>query len=176
MRCLFNHDFNFPLGRTSAGNLKLKEDDTGLWMRCKPTDTSFSRDLKVNIDAGVVSQQSFAFRTIEDDWNKHIEEGEVVYERTLKRVQLYDVSPVTFPAYEDTTVALRSFEAKKQEFEAIAIQQLSNNKESEERETPPAETVESGSANDGGEPVEDMSEIETDLRIRETKMREALRK
>ena len=51
---------------------------------------------------------SFAFKTIADEWRENEDNTET---RTLKEVQLYEVSPVTFPAYADTTVALRSLES-----------------------------------------------------------------
>ena len=62
-----------------------------------------ARDLVVLMERGDVSQMSFGFRTLEDSWEKV--DGQNV--RTLKRVSLFDVSPVTFPAYPDTDVAVR---------------------------------------------------------------------
>ena len=142
VRCLFNHDFNYPLGRTSAGNLELREDETGLFMRCKPTDTTFARDLKTNIAAGVVSQQSFAFMVSEQRWEFKKEGDQVITERTILKVApLYDVSPVTYPAYEDTTVALRSLEEYRNK--EIALQP-------EDREqTNPDNSKVAGNENDG---------------------------
>jgi iron uptake system EfeUOB component EfeO/EfeM len=58
----------------------------------------------VSIDRGDVDQMSFKFRTLKDRWLKNTE-GEVV--RDLLEVQLFEVSPVTFPAYPQTEVGLR---------------------------------------------------------------------
>ena len=106
VRALFNHDRNFVLGRTTNDTLKLKEDRDGLYMECFPPDTQWARDLKVSVDRGDVTQMSFGFSTITDRWETKDEENI----RTLEEVELFDVSVVTFPAYPDTSVALRSME------------------------------------------------------------------
>jgi uncharacterized protein len=104
VRALWNHDPNHVLGRTRSGTLRLSEDEHGLAIEVDPPDTQMARDLVVLMERGDVSQMSFGFRTIEDSWEKV--DGQNV--RTLKRVSLFDVSPVTFPAYPDTDVAVRS--------------------------------------------------------------------
>ena len=110
-RALFNHDRNFVLGRQSAGTLKLKEDKTGLHIEIDPPDTSFARDLMVSIGRGDITQQSFGFTVKKDEW-KDLDGEEPL--RTLTEIaELFDVSPVTFPAYPDTNVAVRSLEAAK---------------------------------------------------------------
>ncbi len=109
IRALFNHDPNQVLGRNRAGTLKLAEDDTGLAIAITPPDTQAGRDLTVSIERGDVSQMSFGFRTLSDEWS--MEDGDQV--RTLKAVRLFDVSPVTFPAYPQTDVALRGLETWK---------------------------------------------------------------
>lgn len=107
---LFNHDSNIVLGRTSAGTLSLKEDKTGLFMEIDPPDTQAARDLMVSIERGDIKQQSFGFTVNSDIWETV--DGEEI--RTIKEVEeLFDVSPVTYPAYPDTTVALRSLEDNK---------------------------------------------------------------
>ena len=85
----------------------LAEDDEGLSVRIEPPETSYARDLVASVERGDISGMSIGFRTITDEW--HLEDGEPV--RTLKAVRLYDVSPVTFPAYADTDVALRALSA-----------------------------------------------------------------
>lgn len=104
IRALWNHDPNFVLGRNRSGTLKLKEDKTGLQVEIDAPDTQWARDLLVSIERGDVSQMSFGFRTIDDIWEK--KEGELI--RTLRKVECFDVSPVTFPAYVDTDVSVRS--------------------------------------------------------------------
>jgi HK97 family phage prohead protease len=119
VRALWNHDPNHVLGRTTSKTLRLKEDDVGLAIEIDPPDTQMARDLVTLIERGDVSQMSFGFRTITDDWR--MQDGETI--RTLKEVELWDVSPVTFPAYPDTDVAVRGFEAYKatQDGAAVAV-------------------------------------------------------
>lgn len=108
IRALFNHDPNYVLGRNKAGTLKLSEDAQGLAVDITPPDTQFARDLAVSIERGDVTQMSFGFETIADEWMKNAA-GE--YTRTLVEVKLWDVSPVTFPAYQQTDIAARSLQA-----------------------------------------------------------------
>ena len=106
IRALFNHDSNHVLGRNKAGTLKLSEDEKGLAIEVEPPDTQFARDLMVSIERGDVDQMSFGFRVLHDEWERGEDEEKDL--RTLRKVQLFDVSPVTFPAYEGTDVAVRS--------------------------------------------------------------------
>jgi hypothetical protein len=179
IRCLFNHDMNYPLGRVSAGNLELQEDETGLGMRCKPTDTTYSRDLKVNIAANVVKEQSFSFfikdRKKDQIWESRIENGIEKLYRTILRCRVMDVSPVTYPAYEDTDVSVRCIDEYRNSEEYKKIIEEHNATETRIEPQPPADTGASESASGGETPGEDMSEIETDLRIRETKLRNAVK-
>jgi HK97 family phage prohead protease len=109
VRSLFNHNPDKILGRTKSGTLKLEEDDDGLNSVTDPADTTYARDLLVSIERGDVDQMSFSFSVPEggDSWEE-TEDGDV---RTLRDVNLYDISPVTFPAYPDTDVAVRSHKA-----------------------------------------------------------------
>jgi HK97 family phage prohead protease len=104
---LFNHDQNQVLGRTGV-NLELTIDDTGLKYTLTPPDTQLGRDLLENVRQGIISQSSFAFTIAPDKdaqkWQKSSERG-VKYERTINNIDhLFDVSPVTTPAYPDTEV------------------------------------------------------------------------
>lgn len=114
VRALFNHDPNFILGRNRSNTLVLKEDSRGLAIEIVLPDTQTVRDLVVApIERGDVSQMSFGFsvRPNGQDWAKD-DEGRVI--RTLKRLRLFDVSPVVYPAYPATDIAVRSFEAWRQ--------------------------------------------------------------
>ena len=108
VRALLNHDSNFVLGRTKNGTLRLKEDAVGLYVEIDVPDTQIGRDLLKSIDRGDIDQMSFAFRVGEDDWKeKKDSDGKLVFLRELKEIEtLYDVSPVTFPAYQQTDIAL----------------------------------------------------------------------
>ena len=109
VRALYNHDANFILGRQSAGTLRLNEDDTGLYMEVDLPDTQFARDLETSVERGDITQQSFGFTVKRDNWGNNPEGLSI---RTLEEIEeLFDVSPVVFPAYPDTTVALRSLNA-----------------------------------------------------------------
>ena len=110
VRALINHDSNFVLGRNRAGTLAMREDVRGLAIEINPPDTAFARDLIVSRERGDVTQMSFAFRIRPngEDWAKN-DDG--VWVRSVKRVRLYDVSVVTYPAYAQTDVAMRSLDA-----------------------------------------------------------------
>lgn len=107
VRALFNHDPNFILGRNRSGTLTLKEDDVGLAIDILPPDTQQARDLMVSIERGDISQMSIGFRALKQEWD---ESGDVL-KRKLLECELFDVSPVTFPAFTQTDVGLRVFEA-----------------------------------------------------------------
>jgi len=113
IRALFNHDPNYVLGRNKAGTLDLKEDDQGLFVRIMPPNTSWARDLLTSIERGDINQMSFGFIVEEDEWR--YEDGYDI--RELRQVKLFDVSPVTFPAYSATDVGVRGME-RYQEYRA----------------------------------------------------------
>lgn len=110
IRALFNHDPNLILARTASGTLKVYEDDKGLRYEFDIPQTTFGNDFRIMLQRGDVSQSSFAFSVKEQAWEtKKDEAGNIQYTRRIKKVErLYDVSPVTYPAYADTSVALRS--------------------------------------------------------------------
>jgi len=105
VRALWNHDANYPLGRNKAGTLRLKEDKKGLAIEIDPPKTQWAADLMESIRRGDVDQMSFGFQTIKDKWES---EDKSNVTRELQEVRLFDVSPVTFPAYPQTTVAVRA--------------------------------------------------------------------
>jgi uncharacterized protein len=107
IRALFNHDANIVLGRNKAGTLRLSEDLAGLAYEVDAPDTQLVRDMVLSpIARGDVTQCSFGFYTISDKWAKV--DGEWV--RTLLECDLLDVSPVTYPAYPQTEVAVRALQ------------------------------------------------------------------
>jgi HK97 family phage prohead protease len=108
VRALFNHDPNFLLGRTTAKTLELSDEDVGLRYIAMPPDTQTVRDLVlVPLARRDLTQSSFQFIALEDEW-RDTKEG---MERDLISAELFDVSPVTFPAYPQTDVGLRSIVA-----------------------------------------------------------------
>lgn len=108
IRALINHDTRLVLGRNKSGTLDLKPDSRGLWGRIKinPNDTEavnvYERVKRCDVD-----QCSFGFNIIteEIDWR---DDGTVKW--TIKEIDLHEVSVVTFPAYEDTSVQARKSE------------------------------------------------------------------
>lgn len=115
VRALFNHNPDFILARSKGGKgtLQIGVDERGLWYEFEAPDTQAGRDLSVSIERGDVDQSSFAFMVPKDgqEWQERSEGGKTIIMRTIKRVnRLMDVSPVTYPAYPDATVALRSLE------------------------------------------------------------------
>lgn len=115
----YNHDDNQLLGTTDARTLSLAVDETGLWYEVDPPRAR--ADVLELVERGDVRHSSFAFRTMEDDWDV----SEQNYpRRRLVSVQLVDVAPVNVPAYPDTSAALRSLAAAKN-VELADIRQLS---------------------------------------------------
>lgn len=105
VRALFNHDPNLILGRTRSGTLKLDVDDSGLSYEVTLPDTQTGRDLAISVERGDIDQSSFAFVVEKDSWGKD-KDGQII--RTILKVsRLFDVSPVTYPAYPDATVGKR---------------------------------------------------------------------
>ena len=111
VRAYFNHDPNFLLGRVSAGTLRLGVDEKGLRYELDIPDTTAGRDLKENMRLGNITQSSFAFTLGRDgdSWERN-EEGNDI--RIIHKVnRLYDVSPVSLPAYpsaDNLALAVRS--------------------------------------------------------------------
>jgi len=105
VRVLFNHDRNMVLGRTKAGTAELAQDDDGLQFSVDLPNTQTGRDVAESIERGDVDGCSFAFTVKADSWEQRDDGTEL---RTIEDVVLFDVGPVTFPAYADTTVAVRS--------------------------------------------------------------------
>lgn len=101
IRALWNHDPNQVLGRVRAGTLEMSTDTSGLYYRATPPDTSYANDLMKLLERRDVNQSSFQFWKVQDDW-KYDERADLAV-RTLIEVGLIEVSPVTFPAYEDAT-------------------------------------------------------------------------
>jgi len=105
IRALWNHNPDYVLGRNKSRTLKLEEDKKGLAIEILPPDTQWARDLMETIKRGDVDQMSFAFKTIKDSWENQDKKESI---RTLEEVELFDVSPVTYPAYPQTDVKVRS--------------------------------------------------------------------
>lgn len=103
---LWSHDSAEPIARAPK-TLKLSEDERGLKAEIELIDTQRNRDLLNQIRNGIVDAMSFGFEVKKQEWDDSDKERAI---RTLKDVELYEVSPVVWPAYPDTTIAARSLE------------------------------------------------------------------
>ncbi|MFC9231033.1 HK97 family phage prohead protease [Streptomyces decoyicus] len=108
IRALFNHDPNLILGRNRSNTLRMTEDSTGLHYEVDMPDTTYARDLATAMERGDVSQSSFGFRTSGPEGDSWAEDDDGFPLRTLQKVSLFDVSPVTYPAYADSTSGVGS--------------------------------------------------------------------
>jgi len=119
IRCLFNHDTSIVLGRTGNGTLELKKDDKGLFGRVKinPNDKQ-AMDIYARIERGDINACSFGFNIIDEEIQNR-DDGTTKF--VLKKIDLHEVSPVTFPAYPTTSIQARKqdlAEHKKRKLEA----------------------------------------------------------
>lgn len=116
VRCLFNHEPDNVLGRTTNKTLRLAEDKKGLsYENDLDTRTSIAQNVQAFVDRGDVTGCSFAFTVEQQSWREsQAEDGKMtVYSRVIEKVSmLYDVGPVTYPAYESTSVSARSREMR----------------------------------------------------------------
>ncbi len=110
VRMLLNHDPNFLIARSrgaSSDTLRLTEDSIGLACDADmDSRISYVRDLVVSLERGDISGMSFAFEVTRDEWDIR---PDGMWTRSIQEVVLYDVSPVTYPAYDATDAQLRSF-------------------------------------------------------------------
>ncbi|HEL2310524.1 TPA: HK97 family phage prohead protease [Streptococcus suis 11538] len=122
IRALINHNTELVLGRNKAGTLTLKVDDKGLWARVviNEQDTD-ALNLYARVQRGDVDQCSFGFNIVEES-TEFREDGTVKW--TIEKIDLHEVSIVTFPAYEATGV-----QARKRDFEDLQERTLESRKQ-----------------------------------------------
>ncbi|MBR5979439.1 MAG: HK97 family phage prohead protease [Oscillospiraceae bacterium] len=118
-RCVlnFNHDDNNLLGRVSSGTLKLEIDEKGLRFECELPETTTANDILTLIRRGDIEGCSFAFVVRESSWEWLSDEDPAqLDQRTIMKIsEVFDVSVVTHPAYEQTSVDARSAEAAREQ-------------------------------------------------------------
>lgn len=108
IRALINHDTRLVLGRTAAGTLELREDEKGLWGRIRINERDGdAMNLYARVQRGDISQCSFGFDILDEE---HIELAKDRHMWIIRKVRLYEVSVVTFPAYAETSVSARKAE------------------------------------------------------------------
>lgn len=120
IRCLIDHETRLVLGRTKANTLDLKVDGKGLWGRAKINQSDQdAMNLHARVERGDVDQCSFGFDILAEETTFSPDGSSVHW--TIKKVKLYEVSVVTFPAYEETSVAVAS---RKRDLEQIKNRDL----------------------------------------------------
>lgn len=129
VRALWNHDTMKILGRSVNGTLELKEDEKGLFARFKLPNTSYADDLLELVKNGYVNQASFGFY-IEDEELEELASGAVRWR--INKINLFEVSVVTFPAYENTCVSARSAEVEEMKKRKIDTRKVELKKRMEE--------------------------------------------
>ena len=105
VRALFGHNRSAVLGRTKSGTLALDTDDVGLRYGLEMPDTTLGRDALTMLDRGDIGEMSFGFDVVEDE--VQLRPGLPAL-RTILDLDLFEISLVSFPAYDGTTVELRS--------------------------------------------------------------------
>ena len=112
VRCLWNHDSSYVLGRKSAGTLDVRSDTKGLYFEVSPPNTQWANDLVESIRRKDIDQMSFGFMVNDDNWTT-LEDGSEM--RELLDVDLQEISVVTFPAYQATSAGVRSIDEAEDE-------------------------------------------------------------
>jgi len=108
IRMLNQHDSKQPLGTTKHGTLRLTETIDGINCECDLANTAEGATVYEQIKRGDVDGMSFGFYVTKERWTFSEEEG-VLDLREILEIELLEVSPVTFPAYEQTSIAVRGF-------------------------------------------------------------------
>jgi HK97 family phage prohead protease len=133
VRALFNHDANIVLGRTTNGTLRLEIDEMGLRYEIDvDASNALIRDMVVKpIQRGDVSQSSFGFTMSKVSWDDAAD-PEI---RTIERIdKLYDISPVTFPAYSETEASMRNVQGRSEKRTAqVEHQEQTEQQEQEDK-------------------------------------------
>ena len=147
---LWNHDTGAPLARKSAGTLALREDDHGLHVEIELNNTSWANDVFESVRSGVVRGMSIGFSVLKADWSD-LEDNQKLPLRTVREAQLFESSPVTFPAYPTTEIQARSI------FEASGLtrkaDRIATTSEPDGREVHSTDSVESHEPDAKAEPV-----------------------
>lgn len=110
IRALWNHNTQYVLGRNKSGSLELRTDDKGLYAVVKLPKTQYANDLYQLVQRGDVDQCSFGFNILKEDLEELANGG---YRWRINEIDLHEVSVVTFPAYENTTVQARAKQVEK---------------------------------------------------------------
>lgn len=111
-RALFNHDPSQLLGRTASETCRLSVDSKGLRYEVDPPDTTVGHNVLEYLRRRDVTGSSFGFEVIDGDMRRETREGQDVWIREVRSVRLWDVGPVTYPAYTATEAEVRDIRAQ----------------------------------------------------------------
>ena len=113
VRALFNHNASAVLGRMRSGTLRLFTDNKGLRYEIDAPDTTYARDLLESLKRGDVTGSSFAFEYLTTGTvDQKLPDGSETEIIEVREVRLYDVGPVTFPAYASSSAEARAAQRK----------------------------------------------------------------
>lgn len=122
VRGLFNHNPSQLLGRSAAKTMRLSVDSIGLKYEIDAADTQLFRDLAIHLERGDIDGSSFGFVAKTRRFQVVDERSEIMW---IDDLDLIDVGPVTYPAYEATSAEVRSaaVQVVKPDYEAWRAQQ-----------------------------------------------------
>ena len=126
VKLLWNHDAGEPLASLRGGTMQLVEDERGLKVTAQLPQTSRGKDVAELLRLKTIDSMSFGFNVIKDSWSR---DGQT---RTLESVRLFEVSIVSFPAYESTTAQVRSQQTINPDQLADALLKLESGEELDE--------------------------------------------
>ena len=108
VRCCFNHDRNYLLGRTKSGTLEVREDPNGVFYEVQIPGAQWARDLSASMARGDIDGSSFTFAVNPED-ETVTKQADGTYLREIRKLAVVaELGPVTVPAYETTTANVRS--------------------------------------------------------------------
>lgn len=133
---LYNHDYNQVIARANKGkgtlNIDLRED--GVYFDLEVPNTTMGNDLLENIRLGNITQCSFGFRYANEEGAYKDEKIDGVWYRNVYKIgELFDLSAVTYPAYDDTYVNARMQERSKMEDKLKETEEIQNEVSSKEK-------------------------------------------
>jgi HK97 family phage prohead protease len=102
----FDHGHDIATGSVPIGAIEdIREDKLGLFVSARLHDNARVEPIRQAIASGAIDGMSFRFRVVREEWDESDKDIPV---RTIKEVELFELGPVVFPAYESTTVGVRS--------------------------------------------------------------------
>ncbi len=107
VRAVWNHNYDIVLGRSSAGTLSLEEKEDGVHVGIDFPDSQEGRDKYESVSRGDVNQMSFGFDILKEDVSDDRSGEKRIIRSRVDKIKLWEVSPVTFPAYENTSINAR---------------------------------------------------------------------